>query len=235
MAPSPSLSRGFWPALALAIVFAIVPASIQAEDAKAGPADGPVSFARQVQPILRARCQGCHQPAKEEGEYQMTTFTRLFEAGESGVAGVVAGKPDESHLIDQIVLDEDGKALMPQGKPPLAEAEIGLIHRWIAEGAKDDTPASTARAFDRDHPPTYARPPALSAIAYSPDGSKLAVGGFHEVLIWDGAGTTLLDRLIGLSERIESVRFSPDGKKLAVAGGQPGTERRDPGLGRGQT
>ena len=34
-------------------------------------------------------------------------------------------------------------------------------------------------------------------------------------------GSELLDRLVGLSERIESVRFSPDGLRLAVAGGLP--------------
>ncbi|WP_435017418.1 DUF1549 domain-containing protein [Tundrisphaera sp. TA3] len=222
MVPSPSWSRGFWPSVALAVTMVAGP--LRAEDAKAPGkgGDGPVSFARQIQPIFRAQCQGCHQPAKEEGEYRMTTHAGLMAAGESGIPGVVPGKPDESHLIDQIAIDADGKALMPSGKPPLAQADIDLIRRWVAEGAKDDSPASTEAVYDRAHPPIYARPPALAAIAYAPDGSRLAVGGFHEVLLFDGDGSTLIDRLIGLSERIASVRFSPDGKKLAVAGGQPG-------------
>ena len=35
----------------------------------------------------------------------------------------------------------------------------------------------------------------------------------------DGSG--LIGRLVGMSERVESVRFSPDGTRLAVAGGDP--------------
>jgi len=49
----------------------------------------------------------------------------------------------------------------------------------------------------------------------------LAVAGFHEVLLHKADGSGLLARLVGMSERIESVRFSPDGTKLAVTGGRP--------------
>ena len=45
--------------------------------------------------------------------------------------------------------------------------------------------------------------------------------GFHEVLLWKSDGTELVGRLVGLSERIESLSFSPDGKRLAVTGGLP--------------
>ncbi len=61
----------------------------------------------------------------------------------------------------------------------------------------------------------------IPALAFSPDGSLLAVAGFHEVLLWKGDGSELVGRLVGLSERVESLAFSPDGKKLAVTGGRP--------------
>ena len=48
------------------------------------------------------------------------------------------------------------------------------------------------------------------------------MAGFHEVLLWNADGSGLKARLIGLSERIESVAFSPDGTQLAVTGGLPG-------------
>jgi WD40 repeat protein len=50
----------------------------------------------------------------------------------------------------------------------------------------------------------------------------IAVSGYHEVLLHNFQGTEILGRLVGMSERIESVRFSPDGTRLAVAGGSPG-------------
>jgi WD40 repeat protein/mono/diheme cytochrome c family protein len=180
-----------------------------------------VSFHKQVRPIFQAKCQGCHQPAKSQGDYEMTAFDRLLRGGSSGLEAVVAGKPDDSHLIEQITPDAQGAALMPKNGPPLAASEIALVRSWIEQGAKDDTPAGTLATIDRDHPPEYARPPVVPALAYSPDGTTLAVAGFHEVLLWSADGSKLLNRLVGLSERIESLAFSPDGRSLAAAGGQP--------------
>ncbi|MFO0950327.1 MAG: c-type cytochrome domain-containing protein [Isosphaeraceae bacterium] len=185
----------------------------------AAPAEK-VSFYKQVRPIFQAQCQGCHQPAKAGGGYVMTSLDRLLAPGESKLAGVVPGKPEESHLLEQIT-PENGKAEMPKDKPSLTQVEIDTIQRWIAEGAVDDTPAGAKVRYDQDHPPVYSRPPVISSLDYSPDGSLLAVGGFHEVLLMKGDGSGLAARLVGISERVESIKFSPDGSKLAVTGGNP--------------
>jgi WD40 repeat protein/mono/diheme cytochrome c family protein len=188
------------------------------EGAKPG---GKVSYYTQVRPIFQAHCQGCHQPAKAGGDYVMTAFDRLLAGGESEEPAVVPKKPAESYLVEQVT-PHDGKAAMPKGKPPLTPAELEIIQNWIAQGAVDDTPANAKIRFDKDHPPVYRRPPVIGAIDASPDGKYLAIGGFHEVLLWKADGSELVARLVGLSERIESVRFSPDGTRLAVTGGQPG-------------
>jgi WD40 repeat protein/mono/diheme cytochrome c family protein len=188
----------------------------------AKPDDAPVSFDKQIRPIFQAQCQGCHQPAKAGGAYVMTAFERLLQGGESEVEAVIPGKPEESYLIDQITPDDSGHAAMPKDKPALSDKERALIARWITEGAKDDTPANAVARFDAEHPPVYTRPPVIGALEYSPDGSLLAVAGFHEVLLWKADGSELVARLVGLSERVESLAFSPDGTKLAVTGGRPG-------------
>src|SRR5207244_7777145 len=103
-----------------------------------------------------------------------------------------------------------------------AEAQSLTIRRWIEQGAKDDTPASTRQVVDAQHPPTYLLAPVLTSLAYSPDGSLLAVSGYHEVLLHHADGSGLVARLVGLSERIQAIAFSPDGKRLATAGGSPG-------------
>lgn len=182
---------------------------------------GKVSYYRDIRPIFQAHCQGCHQPAKMSGEYDMTTFEHLVRGGESSLAAIVPGDVANSYLIDEIT-PTDGEAEMPKGKPPLANTEIALIRKWIEQGAHDDTPANARVRYDVDHPPIYTRPPVITSLDYSPDGKWLAIAGFHEVLLHNADGSGLEARLIGLSERIESVAFSPDGARLAVTGGRPG-------------
>src|SRR5207249_7004571 len=104
----------------------------------------------------------------------------------------------------------------------LAAKDVHVIQAWIAQGAKDDTPASDRLVIDMQHPPAYELPPVLTAVAYSPDGNLLAVSGYHEVLLHKADGSELVGRLVGLSERVQALAFSPDGKLLAVAGGSPG-------------
>ena len=198
----------------------------RADDAK--PAAAPVakvSYFREVRPVLQERCEGCHQPAKRSGEYVMTPFAALVKGGESDDAAIVPGKPEASNLVKMITpakgKDGQDKAEMPKDQAPLATAQIELIARWIREGAADDTPASAAIAFDADHPPVYHALPVLSALDFSPDGTLLAVSGYHEVLLHKADGSQLIGRLVGLSERIQSLAFSPDGKWLAVAAGSP--------------
>ncbi len=186
--------------------------------------NAPVSYYKKIRPIFQANCQGCHQPAKAKGGYVMTDFAKLLAGGEDcaqeSKQAVVGKAPEKSFLLDQIT-PANGEAEMPPKKAPLHELEIALIRKWIAEGAVDDTPPNARQRHDADHPPVYQRPPVVASLAFSPDGALLAVAGFHEILLWKADGSQLIARLVGLSERIQSIRFSPDGKRLAAAGGRP--------------
>jgi Planctomycete cytochrome C/WD domain, G-beta repeat len=181
-----------------------------------------VSYYRDVRPVFQHHCQGCHQPAKPLGGYIMTSHADLLKPGEHELRGVVPGDPAKSHVVEQIVGAPGKKARMPKGKDPLGDHDVELIKKWIAQGAKDDTPATARDLVDAEHPPVYNLPPVITSLDYSPDGSLLAVNGFHEVLIHKGDGSGLAARLVGLSECVQSVAFSPDGKLLAVGGGSPG-------------
>ncbi len=181
-----------------------------------------VSYYRTVRPILQQHCQGCHQPARAQGGYVMTDYALLLQKGESGEPAVVPGKPEASKLVQLIKPHGPKPPAMPKNQSPLLERDVSLLAQWIAQGARDDTPASARRsAVDAEHPPAYTLAPVLTALDYSPDGKLLAVSGYHEVLLHKADGSGLVARLIGLSERVQSVAFSPDGKSLAVAGGDP--------------
>ncbi len=183
--------------------------------------DSPISYSRDIEPILRNQCFGCHQGAKQLGQYRMTDFASLVAGGESDQPAIVPGKPDESYLIDQISI-HDGRAEMPKAPAkPLNPIEIEKIRKWISEGAKDDSPPSTGPQYSHDNPPVYLGPPTLPSLDVSPDGKMVAVAGHHEIILLDADTGNTRSRLVGMSPRINTVRFSPDGNLLAAVGGTP--------------
>ena len=131
-----------------------------------------ISYDRDVRPIFQARCHGCHRPAKAESEYIMTDVDRLLAGGESGVAAIVPGDPSESFLIEMIT-PVDGEAEMPREGEPLSKSQVQLIREWIRQGAKDDSPKDEPK-FDRDHPPRYLQPAAITSLDFSPDAGRLS-------------------------------------------------------------
>jgi WD40 repeat protein len=179
-------------------------------------ADKPVSYYNDLVPILKRSCTGCHHPGKLKGQLDLTTYNALKKGGKHGAAFTPRDAKGSS-IIEQISGEEPA---MPEEGDPLTREEVALFERWIAEGAKDDTPAN-ANTFKLAEPPTYTVPPVVSALAFSPDGKLLAISGYHEVLLRSADGSNLLGRLLGESPRIESLAFSPDGKLLAVAGSAP--------------
>ncbi len=175
-------------------------------------ADDQVSYFRQVKPLLNQTCAGCHKPEKSKGDLDLTVVSLIVKGGKHGAA-IAPGDPGKSKLIEMISGEDPD---MPKDADPLSAAQVGLLTRWIQQGAKDDTPAPGSTHID---PPIYIVPPVISAMAYSPDGSTLAVSGWHEVLLVKSDGSGLVGRLTGECPRIESLAFTSDGKTLGVAGG----------------
>lgn len=181
-----------------------------------------ISFWTAVRPILQEHCQGCHQPAKPLGGLVLTTAKDLLKGGESGEPGVVAGKPDESPLLQQVVAQGADPPAMPKGSDPLSANDVATLRAWVEQGAVDDSPARETADVDQAHPPVYQLPPVIASLDYSPDNQLIAVTGYHEILLHRADGSEVVARLVGLAERVQSVEFSPDGKLLAAVGGSPG-------------
>ena len=181
-------------------------------------AQAPVSFSKDIKPILARQCLGCHQPASRQSDLSLASYPEFAAGGRKG-APFVAGEPEKSILL--AYLTGEAKPQMPFGGKPLAAEQIDLFRRWIKEGAKDDSPAGAAPELSAPaKPPVYYSPPVITALAISPDGGTMAISGYHEILLHKSGGG-LIARLPGLADRIHSLAFTPDGKTLVAVGGSP--------------
>jgi WD40 repeat protein len=199
--------------------------------ARAQAPKAPVSFINDVAPILKENCFACHDSKKRKGKLDMTTFESLSKGGTKDEPWE-AGKPEKSLIIN--LCTSKGPIRMPpkEAGDALPKEKIEVIRRWIKEGARLDAGIAVKADLMRElrvrwkppvPPAVYKYPVNINALAFTPDGKKLVVGGYHELTVWDIASAKLVKRLFTRAERAYGMVFLPDGK-LAVAGGRPGQE-----------
>ena len=94
-----------------------------------------LTFERDVRPIVKAHCTHCHgEEEKPEGGVDLRLRRFMDEI-------VVIGQPAKSKLVEVI---RSGK--MPEKGKPLTEAQLAVIEKWIARGAKMAKPEPLALA-----------------------------------------------------------------------------------------
>lgn len=205
---------------------------LQAVTARGDEATGPVSFREQVAPILVRSCLGCHNAKKAEGGLNMATFALLQKGGESGGELILEpGDPEASQLVE--LIRPGAVTRMPYKQPPLSDAQIKTLERWVKEGAKFDGPSETetpiASLVDplRGLRQVALEAPvaeALTALAYSPDGKFLAAAAGRSVLLFGAETGKIEATLSGHPGPLTTVWISPDGRTLVAAGGRPGID-----------
>jgi len=92
----------------------------------------------------------------------------------------------------------------------LASASAGQVDNTVRLWGVDGTPG-----------PVWEARTAANSIAWSPDGERLALGGYGNVLLWQRDGTP--GPRLKLSTGTITVNWSPDGRRLAAAAGHPGS------------
>lgn len=96
--------------------------------------DTAVAYDDVIAPIIRTRCQSCHNPDRREGELLLTSFEQVMEGGESGSV-IVEHHAEESELYKRLLLPEKHENRMPpRGRRQLTHDQIRLIAWWIDNG-----------------------------------------------------------------------------------------------------
>jgi WD40 repeat protein len=185
----------------------------------------PVSYEKDVEPILLKKCSFCHSGNIKEGKLDLGSFEGLMKGGKRGNP-LVAGKSAESLLCK--VSGKTQKPFMPpKSEEPLTPEELAVLKLWVDQGAKPPTGARAKAKVVVSAPPAGVHP--VRGIAVSPDKSAVAAARGNRIDVYDaGSGThvrTLTDPEVVAADGkplgaahlslVESLSWSPDGRFLA--------------------
>jgi WD40 repeat protein len=152
--------------------------------------EAPVRYQDEIVPMLSASCTACHNEKVTEGGFSMDSLERIVAGGDSG-PGVVAGNAAESllflraaHRLDDAMPPEDNSV----GAVNLTPEQLGLLARWIDEGAKAG-PLAMRPVEWKPLPPGVG---GVLAVALSADGRVTAAARGGRVTLFDTASGTVL-------------------------------------------
>ncbi|MES1260839.1 MAG: PSD1 and planctomycete cytochrome C domain-containing protein [Acidobacteriota bacterium] len=98
----------------------------------------PVSFNRDIRPIMSDTCFRCHGPDKSSRMAKMRLDVRdeATRPLANGQTPIVPGAPDKSEIVARIFATDARKMPPEFSHKTLTEAQKQTIRKWVAEGAK---------------------------------------------------------------------------------------------------
>ncbi len=181
----------------------------------------PPDFRKDVFPVFRAHCNGCHNAKDAESGLILEDFARTMQGGDNGAA-IVAGDSAKSRLW-RMMSGQLEPIMPPKDRDRLKPEELAVVKAWIDAGAK--APAGGLAAEGLVTPKielqTKAREP-ITALAADPQGRFLAIARPKGVSIVGLADGNAIIELSGHTGAISDVQFSASGDRLVVAAGETG-------------
>src|SRR5438093_1823521 len=95
----------------------------------------PLTFEKNIRPILKAHCFDCHgEGEKLKGGLDLRLQRLMLKGGDEGPV-IVPGKPEKSLLLKLVQSGE-----MPKREKKLTPEQVAMIKTWIATGAQTARP-----------------------------------------------------------------------------------------------
>jgi WD40 repeat protein len=185
----------------------------------------PVTYEKDVEPILLNKCAFCHSSNLKEGKLDLGSYESLIKGGKRGTP-IVPGKSADSLLCK--VSGKTQKPFMPpKTEEPLTPEELAILKLWIDQGAKAPGAVRTKPKVVVHAPPSPIHP--VRGLVLSPDRSMIAASRGNRIDVYDAATGKHVRALTDAEVRapdgksfsaahlalVEALAWSPDGKLLA--------------------
>src|SRR4051812_9848225 len=117
------------------------------------PAAQAVDYAKDVKPLLKARCYTCHGALKQKGDLRLDTVAAMRKGGEDG--DILAR--DHALLLGKVTATDIKERMPPEGEgSALTSEEVAKLKGWIEGGAPapaDEIPEPDPRLHWAYQPP----------------------------------------------------------------------------------
>ena len=104
----------------------------------AAPSAHGVTYNRDIRPILSENCFPCHgtDSASRKAGLRLDHFETATNKLDDGAIAIVPGRPDKSEMIRRILATDDDHMPPAKVNKVLKPAQMELLKKWIAAGAK---------------------------------------------------------------------------------------------------
>jgi len=180
-----------------------------------------IVYEKDVAPILRKYCAGCHNDADREGEFSLESYASLSKGTKDGPAFLAS--ESETSLMYRLISENSDEQMPPDGEPKPSQEDVETIRVWIEQGAKGpagEVPDRLALHVPMIPAKTDRSP--ITAVDWSVDGTAIAIARYSQVQIIATDNSKVLATLDDFPGKVTSVHFCLDADHLVTSSGVAG-------------
>lgn len=184
------------------------------------------TYQKDIAPLMRKYCVGCHSDVEPEGDLSLHSFESL--QGETSDGPLIdPQKPEESRLLEVITGAAEPR-MPPEDEPAPTKQEVALIKAWLTSGMQQSDKPESPWKLDVKPIASQSEVRPISALAISGHGKQLALGHYGQVQLFPLAEDGSFDQnsptnsIADLPGKVTAIHYSPDEAQLAIASGVTG-------------